>query len=124
MTRGEPQRSYPRSDRVRAAIKEILAAEVERLRDPGMGFVTITDVTMGRDMRNARVFYTVLGEDVLKSSSRDALKRATPRLRSQLAAQVQLRYTPTLEFVEDPIPERAARLDSIIADIHHTEETL
>ncbi|MGZ4119579.1 MAG: 30S ribosome-binding factor RbfA [Actinomycetota bacterium] len=116
------QRSYPRVERVRAAVKEVLAAEVERLRDPGLGFVTITDVTMSRDLRNAKAFYTVLGEEVARASTRDALTRATKHLRATVAREVRLRYAPTLEFVEDQVPGRVARLDSIIQELHRQED--
>jgi ribosome-binding factor A len=107
---------------VRAAIKEILAAEVERLRDPGLGFITITDVTMSRDLRNAKAYYTVLGEQVEVEASHDAIARATKHLRAQVARQVRLRYTPTLEFVHDPVPDRTARLDEIISQLHRGED--
>ena len=115
-------RSYPRAERVRAAIKEVLAAEVERLRDPGLGFVTITEVTLSRDLRHARAYYTVLGETVEQEASKDALARATKHLRAIVAHEIRLRYTPTLEFLPDPVPERTAHLDSIIAKLHHDED--
>jgi ribosome-binding factor A len=115
-------KQYPRAERVRAAIKEVLAAEIERLRDPGLGFVTITDVTVSPDLRQAKAYYTVLGEPVERASSRDALARATKHLRAALAHQVRLRYAPTLEFMEDPVPQRTERLDSIIAELHRKED--
>jgi ribosome-binding factor A len=110
--------SYPRAERVRGAVKEVLAVEVERLKDPGLGFVTITDVTISRDLRNARAFYTVYGEEVQRASTKDALKRAAGHLRAAVAREVCLRFAPTLEFVEDPVPERAQRLEHLIAEIH------
>jgi ribosome-binding factor A len=109
--------SYPRAARVREAIKEVLASEVERLKDPGIGFVTITEVTMSPDLRNARAFYTVYGGDIDRAATRDALKRATKHLRTAVAHEVRLRFAPTLEFVEDPVPERTERIDQILADI-------
>jgi ribosome-binding factor A len=114
--------SYPRVERVREAVKEILALEVERLKDPGLGFVTITEVTMSRDLRNARVYYTVLGEDVVRASTADAMKRAAGHLRAAVAKQVRLRYVPQIEFLEDPVPERTRRLDTLIAEIHKPHE--
>lgn len=114
--------SYPRVERVREAIKEILALEVERLKDPGLGFVTITEVTMSRDLRNARVYYTVYGEDVQRASTADAMKRAAGHLRAAVARQVRLRYVPQIEFLEDPVPERTRRLDQIITEIHKPHE--
>jgi ribosome-binding factor A len=115
-------KQYPRAERVRAQIKQVLAREVERLRDPGMGFVTITDVTMSPDLRHAKAFYTVLGEPVEHASTKDALTRATPHLRTAVAHHVRLRYAPTLELIEDPVPERAERLERLLADLHRREE--
>ena len=113
--------SYPRAERVREAIKEVLAAEVERLKDPGVGFVTITEVTISPDLRTAKAFYTVYGSDLERASTRDGLKRATKHLRSAVAQQIRLRYTPTLEFVEDQLPEQAFRIDTILADLRHND---
>lgn len=109
--------SYPRAARVREAIKEVLASEIERLKDPGIGFVTITEVTMSPDLRTAKAFYTVYGGDVERAATRDALKRATKHLRTAVAHEVRLRFAPTLEFAEDPVPERTERIDQILADI-------
>ena len=113
---------YPRADRVREAIKEVLASEVERLKDPGVGFVTITEVTITPDLRNAKAFYTVYGSDVERASTRDGLKRATKHLRAAVAHQVRLRFTPALEFVEDPVPDTASRIDTILAGLRRDEE--
>lgn len=114
--------SYPRAERVRAAIKEVLAGEIERLKDPGVGFVTVTDVTISPDLRHAKVFYTVLGEEPQRAATRDALARASGHLRAAVAHEVRLRFTPTLEFAEDPVPERTRRIETILTEIHRTEE--
>lgn len=114
-------RSYPRAERVRAQIKQVLAEEVERLRDPGMGFVTITDVTLTADLRHAKAYYTVLGEPVEHASTRDAMKRATTHLRAAVAREVRMRYAPTLELLEDPVPERAAKVDELIRKLHEED---
>jgi ribosome-binding factor A len=113
--------NYPRAARVREAVKEVLASEVDRLKDPGVGFVTITDVSMSPDMRNAKVFYTVYGSDVERAATRDALRRATKHLRTAVAHEVRLRFAPTVEFVEDPVPERTQRIEQILADISQSE---
>jgi ribosome-binding factor A len=113
--------NYPRAARVREAIKEVLASEVDRLKDPGIGFVTITEVNMSPDMRNAKVFYTVYGGDVERAATRDALRRATKHLRTAVAHEVRLRFAPTVEFVEDPVPQRTQRIEQILADISHNE---
>lgn len=113
--------SYPRAERVRHAIHEILAAELERLNDPGLGHVTITDVNMSPDLRSARVYYTVYGSEVTKASTKDALDRAVGHMRSVVASQVHMRYTPKIEFTADPIPQRAARVENLIAQIRQTD---
>jgi ribosome-binding factor A len=113
--------NYPRAARVREAIKEVLASEVERLKDPGIGFVTITDVSMSPDLRSAKVFYTVYGGDVARAATRDALRRATKHLRTAVAHEVRLRFAPTIEFAEDPVPERTSRIEQILADISHRD---
>ncbi|MFN2615376.1 MAG: 30S ribosome-binding factor RbfA [Actinomycetota bacterium] len=115
-------RSYPRADRVRQQIKHVLAEEVERLRDPGLGFVTITDVTLTPDLRNAKAFYTVYGENVVHEATRDALHRATKHLRAVIAREVRLRYTPSLELIEDPVPDRVRKIDEMIAKLHREDE--
>lgn len=114
--------SYPRAERVRAAIKHALAAEIERLKDPGLGFLTLTDVTLSPDLRHATAYYTVYGEDTQRASTRDALARAGKHLRATVAHEVRLRYVPTLDFAEDPVPERSRRIDQLIADLHREEE--
>lgn len=114
--------SYPRAARVREAIKEVLASQIERLKDPGIGFVTITDVTMSPDLRHAKAFYTVYGSDVEKAATRDALRRATKHLRTAVAHEVRLRFAPTLEFAEDPIPERTQRIESLLEGVHRPND--
>lgn len=113
--------NYPRAERVRHAIQEIVAAELERMADPGLGLVTITDVTVTPDLRHARVFYTVYGSEVTEASTKDALKRATGHLRTAVAQQVRMRYVPQIEFVPDPIPQRAAVIDGLLAGLRRKE---
>jgi ribosome-binding factor A len=99
----------------------VLAAELEKLRDPGVGYVTITEVKMTPDLRTARAYYTVLGSDVEHAATRDALARATKHLRAAVASQVRLRYAPALELIEDLVPEQAAHIDALIAELHRKE---
>lgn len=115
-------KSYPRAARVRAQIKQVLAAELEKLRDPGLGWVTITDVTVSPDLRNAIAYYTVMGEEAVHAATHDAMKRATGHLRSAVAHELSMRYIPTLELMEDPVPERTARLDQLLAELHRNED--
>ena len=87
--------------RVAEEFREVLAEEVLKLKDPRVGFVTITHIEVTPDLRKAVVFYTVLGEDRERKGTRAGLRSAAPRLRTALGHSVRLRYTPELEFRED-----------------------
>jgi ribosome-binding factor A len=87
--------------RVAEEFREVLAEEVLKLKDPRVGFVTITHIDVTPDLRKAVVFYTVLGEDRERKGTRAGLRSAAPRLRTVLGRSVRLRYTPELEFRED-----------------------
>ncbi|QDP96286.1 30S ribosome-binding factor RbfA [Microlunatus elymi] len=97
-------------------IKVIVAEMLERrVKDPRLGFVTITDVRLTGDTRDATVFYTVFGEDADWSGTAAALQSATGLIRSQVGKQLGLRFTPTLTFVADAVPESARQIDELIA---------
>jgi ribosome-binding factor A len=87
--------------RVAEEFREVLAEEILKLKDPRVGFVTITHIEVTPDLRRAVVFYTVLGEDRERKGTRAGLRSAAPRLRTALGHSVRLRYTPELEFRED-----------------------
>ena len=90
----------PRVVRLADQIKVIVAEMLERrIKDPRLGFVTITDVRLTGDSRDATVFYTVLGSDEEQASSTAALRSATGVIRAQVGKQLGLRFTPTLTFV-------------------------
>ena len=90
-----------RMDRVAEEFREVLAEEVQKLKDPRVGFVTLTRVEVTPDLRKAIVYYTVLGEDRDRKGTRAGLRSAAPRLRSALGRSVRLKFTPALEFRED-----------------------
>jgi ribosome-binding factor A len=79
-------------------------------------------VTVSPDLRRATAYYTVYGHEVERASTKDALARATKHLRSTLAHEVRLRYVPTLDFREDPVPERSDRIERLIADLHRSRK--
>lgn len=108
-----PERVAKMADRIR----EIVARRLEKgLRDPRLGFVTITDVRVTGDLQHASVFYTVYGTDEERADSAAALKAATGMLRSEVGRHLSVRLTPTLEFIPDAIPENAALIDSLLAE--------
>src|SRR5690554_4640370 len=107
----DPARAAKMADR----IKVIVAKTLERgMKDPRLGFVTITDVRVTGDLQHASVFYTVYGSDEERTDSAAALKSATGMLRSELGKQLTTRLTPSLEFIADAIPENAALIDSLL----------
>ena len=98
-------------------IKEIVARRLERgVRDPRMGFVTITDVKVTGDLQHASVFFTVYGSDQERADSAAALKAATGMLRTEVGKQLTARLTPSLEFIPDGIPENALLIDSLLQE--------
>jgi ribosome-binding factor A len=110
---GQGERAAKMGDRIR----EIVAKRLERgLRDPRLGFVTITDVRVTGDLQHASVFYTVYGSDEERADSAAALKAATGMFRTEVGKNITARLTPTLEFIPDAIPENAAAIDSLLRE--------
>ena len=106
----------PRVLKLADQIKEIVAAMLERrVKDPRLGFVTVTDVRLTGDSRDATVFYTVLGSDADYAGTAVALQSATGLIRSQVGKQLGLKFTPTLAFIPDVVPESARQLDDALA---------
>ncbi|MCP2637342.1 30S ribosome-binding factor RbfA [Microbacterium sp. HD4P20] len=101
------------SDRIRV----VLAERLEKgLRDPRLGFVTITDVRVTGDLQHASVFYTVLGSDEEREASAQALKSATGMLRSELGKHLNVRLTPSLEFIPDALPDTAGHIADLLRE--------
>ena len=98
-------------------IQEIVARRLERgIKDPRLGFVTITDVKVTGDLQHASIFYTVYGSDEERADTAAALKSATGMLRSEVGKQITARLTPSIEFIADGIPENAALIESLLAE--------
>ncbi|WES65911.1 30S ribosome-binding factor RbfA [Microbacter sp. GSS18] len=101
------------ADRIRVLIAERLE---KGLRDPRLGFVTITDVRVTGDLQHASVFYTVLGTEEERTASGEALKAATGMLRSEVGRKLGVRLTPTLEFIPDGVPENAGHIEDLLRE--------
>jgi len=113
----------PRAAKVADRIREIIAKRLERgIRDPRLGFVTITDVRVTGDLQHASVFYTVYGTDEERADSAAALKAATGMLRTEVGRNLNLRLTPSLEFIADAIPENAAAIDALLREAAERDE--
>lgn len=106
-----------RAARMADHIKQIVARRLERgLRDPRLGFVTITDVRVTGDLQHASIFYTVYGSDEERSDSAAALKSATGMLRTEVGKNLTSRLTPSLEFIADAVPENAKHIEDLLAE--------
>lgn len=105
----------PRVLKLADQIKEIVARMLERrIKDPRLGFVTVTDVRLTGDTREATVFYTVLGDDSEQAGTAVALESATGVIRAEVGKQLGLRFTPTLKFIPDVVPEAARQIDDLL----------
>lgn len=115
--------SHTRAARVADRIKQIIATRLDKgLRDPRIGFVTITDVRVTGDIQHASVFYTVYGSDEERADTAEALKAATGMLRSEVGRQLGTRLTPTLEFIADELPESAEHLTQLLNEARQRDE--
>jgi ribosome-binding factor A len=104
-----------RMRRVNEAIRQVIGDVVARdIKDPRVGFVTVTDVKTSADLRHARVYVSVLGDAGEREASLEGLGSAHSFLQARIAAELHMRRTPTLTFVLDDTPERAARLGEIL----------
>jgi ribosome-binding factor A len=105
-----------RARRLAGRIKQIVATGIEtQIKDPRLGMVTITDVRVSGDLHDATIFYTVLGDEQERSDSAQALESAKGVLRSEVGRQTGVRFTPTLTFVLDSVPESARHIDDLLA---------
>ena len=110
-----------RMRRVDEAIRQVLGDAVSAdLKDPRVGFVTVTDVRTSADLRHARVYVSVLGDAAQRQASLDGLRSAHGFLQSRLASELRLKRTPTLEFSYDDTTDRAMRLDALIDEIERS----
>ena len=111
-----------RPARIGEEIREELSLLLQReVKDPGVGFVTLTFVKVSADLQVARVYYTVLGDDKAKRESKRALERATPFLRRQVSQRLRLRRSPEFHFQYDESVERGERIESLIQEFHAAE---
>ncbi|SIT78081.1 30S ribosome-binding factor RbfA [Microbacterium sp. RU33B] len=114
-----------RQARLGDRIRVILAERLEKgLRDPRLGFVTITDVRVTGDLQHASVFYTVLGSAEERDASAQALKAATGMLRSEVGKHLNVRLTPSLEFILDAIPDSAGHIADLLREARERDEAV
>jgi ribosome-binding factor A len=106
------------ADQIRAELGALLTRDVH---DPGIGFVTVTRVQVSGDLQQARVFYTVLGDEGARRRSTRALERAAPFLRRQIGSRLRLRRVPELRFSYDDSIAGQDRIEQILSELHLSE---
>lgn len=99
------------ADRVKVIVAETLES---RIKDPRLGFVTVTDVRVTPDLREASVFYTVYGDDEARAATAAALESARGILRTEVGRQTGIKFTPTLAFIPDAIPDSARHVEDLL----------
>ena len=107
----------PRMRKVNELLREVIADEVHLLQDPRIGFVTITGVDCAPDLRSAKVYYSVLGEEEERAATHTALQHSAPHIQAAVGSQVRLKYLPKLRFVVDDSVERGIRMERLLRDL-------
>ena len=106
-----------RMRRVDESVREVISDAVTTdIKDPRVGFVTVTDVKTSADLRYARVFVSVLGSEEEQDASMEGLRSAHGYLQRRVSTQLRLKHTPQLEFIHDDTAERAFRVQAILED--------
>jgi len=106
-------------------VREIVANVIERqVKDPRLGMVTVTDARMTPDLREATVFYTVWGDDEVRTDTATALESAKGVIRSAVGRGTGLKHTPSLAFVHDALPENARHIDELLERARVADEQL
>ncbi|NLN17981.1 MAG: 30S ribosome-binding factor RbfA [Firmicutes bacterium] len=115
--------SEQRRARLCQEIKRSASEIIKLMKDPRLGFVTVTDAEITRDLSYARVYVSVLGDDARAEETLAALKSATGFFRSELGQRIRLRHTPEVSFHLDKSAQRGARINEILAELRQKEES-
>lgn len=115
----------PRYIKVAEQIKVIVAEMLERrIKDPRLGFATLTDVRLTGDGREATIFYTVMGTEEERAATAAALASANGLIRSTVGKKLGMKFTPTITFVLDAVPETAAEMEALLAQARASDAEL
>ena len=112
----------PRMRRVNELLRELVAEEVTLLKDPRIGFVTVTAVETAPDLRHATVYYSVLGTDEEQAATAEGLEHSAPHIQARIGPQVRLKYLPKLHFRRDPAIEQGLRISELLVEIEEHDE--
>jgi len=112
----------PRARRMSGRIKQIVATFLEmNVKDPRLGMVTVTDVKVTGDLHDATIFYTVYGDEEETAASHRALLSASGMLRSEVGRITGVKFTPTLSFVADAVPENARHIEDLLRQVKEAD---
>jgi ribosome-binding factor A len=112
-----------RADRVAQALKKEISSIIhDELKDPRLGFITITDIELTQDLRYAKVFFSVLGKEQDYKKTKEALDSALGFIRRLIAQRIRLRFTPEISFKEDRSSEYSIRIQEVLEEIKELNE--
>lgn len=109
--------------RVDEALREVVAAAIVELSDPRLGFITVTGVETAADLRTAKVFVSVLGDETERAATLDALRSSHGVLQSRIAGEMRMRRTPTLTFHYDDTIEKGVRISHLLEEGQEEDES-
>ena len=115
---GQSHRSQKVADRIKVVVAGLLEGKI---KDPRLGFVTITDTRVTGDLQHASVFYTVLGDEEQRAATAAALNSAKGVIRAALGKDLGMRITPSIDFFSDALPESAKALESLLETVHQRD---
>ncbi|MDP1711371.1 MAG: 30S ribosome-binding factor RbfA [Candidatus Nanopelagicaceae bacterium] len=115
---GQSHRSQKVADRIKVVVAGLLEGKI---KDPRLGFVTITDTRVTGDLQHASVFYTVLGDEEQRAATAVALDSAKGVIRAALGKDLGMRITPSIDFFSDALPESAKALESLLETVHQRD---
>ncbi len=102
------------AEQIKLIVTQMLSRHVS---DPRLGFLTVTEVRLSKDWSQAEVFYTVLGDDLSRTQTAEALDKAKGQIRTAVARNLKMRSTPQLVFLLDQLPESAGQFDQLLASV-------
>ena len=112
-----------RMRRVDESLREVVAATVTELADPRLGFVTVTGVETSSDLRSARVYVSVLGDETERAATLDALRSSHGVIQSRIASETRMKRTPTLTFHYDDTIEKGVRISHLLEESQEEDES-
>jgi ribosome-binding factor A len=117
----DPARARRLSERITQIVADMLE---RRIKDPRLGFVTVTDTRVTGDLRDATVFYTVYGSEEEQAATAAALASATGVIRTEVGRQTGIKHTPSITFEQDKLPEGARSIEDLVAKAREADARL